>query len=189
MPWLATKWTVNADATKFTFFLGKSVTFSDGTPLTSAVVKANLNSIAQLGALALGSAYLTGYTGVYVENPYKFTVIFSGSNAQFLQGATTMSLGIVSLATLQNSTASRCQGNFSASGPFTLGGFTANQQVTIVKRPDYKWGAAELRSVRGRPISTRSPTRSFPIRAFASAPSRAGRSTASPMSRPRTRRG
>jgi len=144
VPWLATKWTVNTDATKFTFFLRKGVTFSDGSPLTASVVKANFNSISQLGALALGSAYLTGYTGVYVENPYEFTVIFSAPNAQFLQGATTMSLGIVSLATLQNSTASRCQGNFSASGPFTLGSFTANQQVTIVKRPDYKWGAADF---------------------------------------------
>src|SRR3954469_9034371 len=28
VPWLATKWTVNKDATKFTFFLRKGVTFS-----------------------------------------------------------------------------------------------------------------------------------------------------------------
>lgn len=39
-PWLATRWEVNADATEWTFWLRDDVTFSDGTPMTAADVKA-----------------------------------------------------------------------------------------------------------------------------------------------------
>jgi len=48
-PWLATRWQTNADATAYTFTLRDGVTFSDGSPLTAAVVRDNFDKAVQLG--------------------------------------------------------------------------------------------------------------------------------------------
>ena len=55
MPWLAESWEVNDDATEFTFHLRDDVTFSDGTPFTADVVKANFDDIIANGAKANGA--------------------------------------------------------------------------------------------------------------------------------------
>ena len=43
-PWIAESWTVNADATEYTFKIRKGVTFSDGTPLDAAAVAKNYDT-------------------------------------------------------------------------------------------------------------------------------------------------
>ena len=42
-PWIARSWTVNADATEYTFEIREGVTFSDGTPLDAAAVARNFD--------------------------------------------------------------------------------------------------------------------------------------------------
>src|SRR6476659_6571397 len=44
-PWLATDFSRNDNATQYTFTIRDGVTFSDGTPLTAEVVKANLDQV------------------------------------------------------------------------------------------------------------------------------------------------
>ncbi|WP_241609103.1 glutathione ABC transporter substrate-binding protein [Rosenbergiella australiborealis] len=46
IPWLATGYTSNADATEFTITLRKGVTFQDGTPFDASAVKSNLDRLA-----------------------------------------------------------------------------------------------------------------------------------------------
>ncbi len=43
-PWIAESWTVNADATEYTFKIRPGVTFSDGTPLDAAAVAKNYDT-------------------------------------------------------------------------------------------------------------------------------------------------
>ena len=43
-PWIAESWTVNADATEYTFKIRPGVTFSDGTPLDAAAVAKNFDT-------------------------------------------------------------------------------------------------------------------------------------------------
>ena len=43
-PWIAESWTVNADATEYTFRIRPGVTFSDGTPLDAAAVAKNYDT-------------------------------------------------------------------------------------------------------------------------------------------------
>ncbi|MCX6492290.1 MAG: ABC transporter substrate-binding protein, partial [Rhodococcus sp.] len=61
-PWLAERWEVGPDAKSFTFTLKDGVTFSDGTVLDAAAVKANFDAIIGLGAAKapLAASYLTG---------------------------------------------------------------------------------------------------------------------------------
>jgi len=142
-PWLATSWEVDAQARNFTFHLRPGVTFADGTPLDGAAVKANLDGIVALGAKAtIAGSYLSGYQGTTVLDPATVRVEFKAPSAQFLQATSTMSMGLLSLATLSKTPEQRCQGDLVGSGPFTLASYKANQSVELAKRTGYAWGSS-----------------------------------------------
>lgn len=148
VPWLAETWTSNGDLTSFDFTLRDGVTFSDGTELTADVVAANFDAAMQLGASAsLVSQYLAGYLGTTVTDESSFTVDFSAPNAQFLQGASTITLGIVSAASTKETPEARCQ-SIIGSGAFVLDSYVQNDSLEIVKREGYDWGS-ELRGHTG----------------------------------------
>ncbi|GAB6899325.1 ABC transporter substrate-binding protein [Kineosporia succinea] len=140
-PWLAEKFESNDDATAFTFTLKKGVTFSDGTPLDAAAVKASLESVVDLGAKSVyGTSYLAGLKSIETPDDSTVEVDFKAPNAQFLMAASTPTLGIVSAKTVAASAEERCAGtNLVGSGPFTLDSYTANQNVKITKRTGYAW--------------------------------------------------
>jgi len=148
VPWLATEWEANGDLTAYTFTLREGVTFSDGTALTSDVVAANFDAIAALGASAsLANGYLAGYAGTEVVDDSRFTVTFSAPNVQFQQGATTMSLGILSAESAAAPAEDRCQAVV-GTGPFVLDTYVPNDSVELVRHEGYDW-ASTLRDHEG----------------------------------------
>ncbi|MCR2826382.1 ABC transporter substrate-binding protein [Microbacterium sp. zg.Y909] len=164
VPWLASEWEANEDLTSYTFTLRDDVTFSDGTALTSEVVAANFDAIVELGASAsLAGGYLAGYAGTEIADDTRFTVTFSAPNVQFQQGATTMSLGILSAETAAAPAEERCQ-SVVGTGPFALESYVPNDSVDLVKRDGYDW-ASELREHDGEAYLD---AVSFPIIAEAS---------------------
>lgn len=164
VPWLAEEYEVSDDLTAYSFTLRDGVTFSDGTPLTSEVVAANLDAIVALGASAsLANGYIAGYEGTDIVSDTEFTVNFSAPNVQFLQGASTMSLGILAPATVAASAEERCQ-TIIGTGPFVLDSYVANDSVEISAREGYDW-ASELRGHEGDAFLS---SVSFPIIAEAS---------------------
>jgi peptide/nickel transport system substrate-binding protein len=142
-PWLASSFSVNGNATEFTFVLRKGATFSDGAPVNAAAVKANFDSIVKLGAVdAVGSSYLTGYQNTTVVSPYTAKVTFAQPNAQFLQATSTAALGLLSPASLAVSPQDRCQGHgLSGSGPFVLKS-SGGQEIQLGRRTGYDWGSS-----------------------------------------------
>jgi peptide/nickel transport system substrate-binding protein len=58
-PWIAESWTVNADATEYTFKIRKGVTFSDGTPLDAAAVAKNYDTRSSTTTIAARSSTRT----------------------------------------------------------------------------------------------------------------------------------
>jgi len=152
VPWLASSFEANDDLTAYTFTLQDGVTFSDDTALTSEVVKANFDSLSALAAegatASLAGQYLAGYTGTDVVDDSTFTVNFSAPNAPFLQGASTMTLGIVSEATTTADTAARCSDGVIGSGPFVNTSYVPNDSVVITARKGYDW-ASTLREHTG----------------------------------------
>jgi peptide/nickel transport system substrate-binding protein len=142
-PWLAESWQVNDTATSFTFKLRQGATFSDGTPVDATAVKNNFDAVVRLGAkAALAASYLAGYTGTTVVDPYTARVDFATPSAQFLQASSTMSLGLLSAASLAKTPEERCQGALIGSGPFTFASYRAKQDVVIKKRAGYAWGSS-----------------------------------------------
>jgi peptide/nickel transport system substrate-binding protein len=145
-PWLAQSWEVSADGTQYTFHLRDGVTFSDGTPLDAAAVKANFDgwaaTVKQTNGAAYGASYILGYAGSEVVDPKTVKVTFSRPNSSFLQATSTTNLAFITPASFQNSPKDRCLGKFTASGQFVLDGYTPGRSLTISRRPGYAWGSA-----------------------------------------------
>ena len=143
VPWIAKSWEVSADARRFTFHLRDDATFSDGSPVDAAAVKANFDGIVTFAARApIASAYIAGLESVEVVAPYTVSMTFKTPNAQFLQATSTMSLGLLSPSTLARSGEERCQGKVTGSGPYIYDSFVPNQKATLSRRDDYAWGSS-----------------------------------------------
>ncbi len=149
-PWLASSWSVNADATIYTFHLRRGVTYSDGSPFDATVVKANFDYIKNtLAARAYrGSTFLAAYKGTDVVDDYTAVVRFSKPSAQFLNGTYTPALSMLSAGTTKKAPGARCLGEVIGSGPFTLESFDPSTGAVLKKRPGYDW-APESASHRG----------------------------------------
>ncbi len=141
VPWLAKSWTVNADATKFTFKLRDDVTFSDGEKLDAAAVKTAYDATHALGAKSLlGLTYTAGYKESKVIDPYTVEVDFSSPNSAFLQASSTTTMAILSPKTYQETPEVRCTGKgLIGSGAFTLDSYTAATEAHLTRRDDYAW--------------------------------------------------
>ena len=143
VPWLAESWTVDDDATVFTFTLRPGATFADGTPVDAAAVVANLDDVAELGARSpLGATYLAGYEGATATGEREVQVRFSAPSAQFLQATSTVTLGLLAPATLDADPDGRCAGELTGSGPYTLDTVVLNEEIRLAARADYAWPSA-----------------------------------------------
>ena len=144
VPALATEWTTQDDLT-WTFTIRSDATFSDGTPVTAADVKASIDRVIALeGPLApLWSAVAS------VEAPDPTTLVVSTSTP-FGGMLTNMSLLYVTPA------AQTAQDGFFlapvGSGPFTVEAFEPGESLTLAARPDYWGGAPSIASLVFREI-------------------------------------
>ena len=81
-PLLATEWTASPDNKVFTFKLREGVKFHDGTPFTSAAVKASFD---RRTAVNQGPAYMVAdVESVTTQGDYGVTVTLKGPNSAFL---------------------------------------------------------------------------------------------------------
>ncbi|MEV7816951.1 ABC transporter substrate-binding protein [Streptomyces flaveolus] len=140
-PWLARKWTVGDGGKTYTFTLRKGVTFTDGTPLDAAAVKANLDHITARATHSQYAAGLLGpYEGTTVRGPQVVEVRFSRPYAPFLQAASTTYLGMESPASLKQGADRLCAGTASVgSGPFKAAAYVRGQQRQYVRNAAYAW--------------------------------------------------
>jgi peptide/nickel transport system substrate-binding protein len=143
VPFLASKWTVNANATSFSFTLRSGVTFSDGSPLTAQVVADNFADIVKQGAAATWVAGdFVGYKGTTVTGPLTFTVNFSRPAGPFIQQLS--GVDIVAPSTLKIPYGDWASGKgVIGSGPFVLQSYTPGQSVILTRRAGYDWGPAD----------------------------------------------
>jgi peptide/nickel transport system substrate-binding protein len=143
LPFLASKWTVNSNATQFSFTLRSGVTFSDGTALTAQVVADNFNEIAREGAAASWVAGdFVGYDGATVTGPLTLTVKFSTPDGPFIQQLS--GVDIVGPNTLKIPYDNWATGKgVIGSGPFVLQSYTPGQSVILTRRTGYDWGPSD----------------------------------------------
>ncbi|MDR6572736.1 peptide/nickel transport system substrate-binding protein [Curtobacterium sp. 320] len=142
-PWLATKYSANADATAFTFDLRSGVTFSDGSAFDATAVKDTFDDIAKAGASSTAAAYFSGYRETKVVDDDTVEVDFTTPNAAFPNATASVALGIVAPKTTETPFEDRADGTaVIGTGPFTLSSYTKNTSTVLTKRKDYDWGPA-----------------------------------------------
>ncbi|MFT4124230.1 MAG: ABC transporter substrate-binding protein [Microbacteriaceae bacterium] len=138
VPWIATSWEISDDAKTYTFHLREDGTFSDGTAIDAAAVKANFDRDVALGSAAIGAApLLTNLTETKVVDDYTVEFDFSEPAAYFLQALSGAVFGLISPASLTQDESEIAKGNYAGSGPFTLASYDPQTEIDLDKRVGY----------------------------------------------------
>jgi len=144
VPWLATSWSSNANASVWTLNLRHGVKFQDGTPFNAAAVCFNFDRAVSASEESEGAGILLAPMKSCTTNgDYQVTVTFSQGYEPFLNALTTPLLGMVS------PTAAKAQGsNFNldpvdgGSGPFEFVKWIQNDQIQLKRWSGYAWPPA-----------------------------------------------
>ncbi|EID10622.1 ABC transporter substrate-binding protein [Mycolicibacterium phlei] len=149
LPRLAERWEVAPGAKQVTLHLRDGVTFSDGTPLTAEVVKANLDNLKEITESGKAETQvisaLNTYEGATVVDPKTVRVEFSEPELGFLRNISDPYFSIYAPATLESSLDDRCAGkNLIGTGPFVISEVVNQQKIVLDKRDDYGWPPAGL---------------------------------------------
>ncbi|MDQ0728875.1 TIGR04028 family ABC transporter substrate-binding protein [Microbacterium sp. W4I20] len=154
-PWIAADWTVNDDATEYTFDLKPDVTFSDGSPVDAEAVAKNFDTYG-LGDADRGltiSEAINNYAGSDVVDEDTVTFRFTAPSPGFLQATSTINSGLLSPETLDGTIEDFGAGNATeiiGAGPFTVSDEKLGTEYTLAAREDYAW-APESAENQGRP--------------------------------------
>ncbi|MGG5292099.1 ABC transporter substrate-binding protein [Pseudomonas shirazensis] len=138
-PWLATHWQVAADGLSYTFQLRRDVRFTDGTPFNAEAVKDNLDHMANPKTQSsTAGGYIRQYRGTDVIDEYTAVVHLATPYAAFLEVLAQGFLGIQSPTALKRSRDVNCESPV-GSGPFKVARWDRQNQVELVRNPDYNW--------------------------------------------------
>jgi peptide/nickel transport system substrate-binding protein len=160
-PGLATDWTVNDDATVYTFTLRNDVTFHDGTPFNAEAVKFNFDSISEAkagaGYAALGAAR---YADTTVLDEFTVQVTFNETYVQFLA-----QLGL--RLWFDSPTAVEANGDdygtivVVSTGPYKVVEWIANDHILLERNDAYTWGPG-IYNIQGLPYARQIEIRGIP---------------------------
>lgn len=163
-PGLATEWTVNDDATVYTFTLRQDVTFHDGTPFNAEAVKFNFDRIAEAkagaGYAALGAAR---YADTTVLDEFTVQVTFHETYVQFLNQLG-LRLWFDSPAAVAEHGEDYGTLVVVSTGPYKVIEWVANDHVLLERNEDYTWGPG-IYKIQGLPYARQIEIRG--IREFA----------------------
>jgi len=144
-PWLAEKFTTNADKSVWTFSLRSGVKYSDGTPLDAGTVKAAYDRTltANLGAGSTLQHYITDAKQIVAKDPGTLVMDLGVSVPRFdLIAASQYGMGIMNpkVAAQQGKNAHTYLATHSAgSGAYMVESVTPGSQIVLVQNPHY-WG-------------------------------------------------
>lgn len=148
-PWIATEYTVNDDATQYTFTLRDDVTYSDGSALTPENVVKNIDLYGRGDtdrALPVSEA-INNYDRGEVTGDDTVTFHFTAPSPGFAQAVSTINSGLLADETLDRASEGFGPGNAEdivGSGPFVVSGEELGTKTTLAAREDYDWAPASL---------------------------------------------
>lgn len=137
-PQLATSWHVGDGGKTVTFALRHGVTFDDGSPLTSADVKATMQYIVKPKTGAAAASYLASVKSV--STPSKYTAVFhlSHPDSSLLYGLTSQNMSILPASAIKaNTLATKPDGT----GPYEYSSYSPNNSFDVKRNAQY-WGPA-----------------------------------------------
>ena len=146
VPGIAESWTASDDGKTLTFKIRDGVTFQDGTPLTSADVKASLDAIKDESTAAVAASTLASVTAVDAPDPSTVVLTLSGPDAGILSGLASINLAILPAGATEDALNAKPNGT----GPYMVSSRTPNESLTLVANPTYWRGAPTLAGIEFR---------------------------------------
>ena len=140
VPELATTWTINPDATVFTFELRQGVSFQDGTPFNADAVKAYFDWALDKSNknAARAQSLFSGVKNIEVTGPYEITFTLDAPDATFLSNIALYNGRIVSPAAIKEYGADIGRHPV-GTGPFKFVSWQEGQKI-VVEANDSYWG-------------------------------------------------
>lgn len=142
-PDLADDWSVNDDATEFTFHLVEGATFHDGTPVTAEAVAQSLERVGE--ANSVWAPRVEHVENVDIVSDTELVVHLSQPAANFLDGLT-------GVAILAPSSFEDAEHTPVGSGPFKFVEWVANEHIVLERNPDYFGTPPSVETLEFRPI-------------------------------------
>ena len=162
-PSLATSWSVSADGRTYTFTLRPNVKFASGNPFTAADVKWSLER--QINLKGNGAFLTNGVDAVVALDPMTVAIHLDAPNPALLPILTDPALSPIDskLVTAQGGDAGPdavtkdkaeawLNQHSAGTGPYVLDSYTPNQQLTMVRNPNYWNGSPKLDRIALRQI-------------------------------------
>lgn len=142
-PVLATEWTPNNDATKWTFKIRQGVTFNDGTPLTARDVAATFNRLADpvnasTALSALGGVLDAGGAQAIDDETVLFELEASSGVFSWV-----ISSDLFAAVILPENYDDDFEKTFIGTGPFMLKEYNVDERAVFRRNPEY-WGGPAL---------------------------------------------
>jgi peptide/nickel transport system substrate-binding protein len=137
-PWLAKSWTISPNELTYTFTFRDNVKFTDGTPLNAAAVQANFARVVnpKTGSSTDGGYIAPFYKSSKVLSPYVLQVNLTTPDSSFLDVLAQGYFGIESPTAFARGISKNCLYPV-GSGPFEVQKDVPNQEVILVRNPDY----------------------------------------------------
>lgn len=137
-PWLATDWTVSKDGLTWDFTLKKGVTFTDGTPLDAKAVKANIEHVQDPEtASSTGYLALSKIKQVEAVDATHARFHLTEPDSALLESLSMPWTAMESPAGIERGQEKNCAEPI-GTGPFTVGEWVPQQQVTLTRNEDYR---------------------------------------------------
>ncbi len=139
-PGLATHWTQSADATRISFTLRQGVTFHNGDPLDAQVVKAHFDRMKGDVSGSQTALIATNYVDTEVIDDYTVELIFSQPVPDILIDLAAPGASITNAAAVEalGEDAGRQP---IGTGPFIFEEWVEGSHISLVRNPDWTWGA------------------------------------------------
>jgi len=139
-PGLATHWTQSADATEITFTLREGVTFHNGDPLNAEVVKAHFDRLKGDVTGSQTALLAVNYQDTEVIDDNTIKLIFSAPVPDILIDLAAPGAGITNAAAVEalGDDAGRQP---IGTGPFIFEEWVEGSHISMVRNPDWTWGA------------------------------------------------
>lgn len=136
-PWLAEDWSIADDGLSVEVTVRDDVTFTDGTPLTSEAVKANIERVLdpETGSTT-GRLALYAVAGVDIVDEQTARINLSTPDSALLESLSQVWLPIESPRAIERTVEENCLSPV-GTGPFIVTGWTKQDSVTLERNPDY----------------------------------------------------
>ncbi|MFG1653046.1 ABC transporter substrate-binding protein [Micromonospora sp. NPDC049275] len=141
VPWLATGWQAAPDGLSYTLTLRDGVTFTDGTPLDAAAVKANIDKLREPGyAPGVAAVQLRNLTAVEVVDPRTVRLTLTTPDVLILDFLASPQGAQVSPKSLREAKNLKAGGvDVVGTGPFVLDRYVPGQELHYRRNPRYDW--------------------------------------------------